>query len=215
MSPTLASGGDAGACFSDGRSHPHCRNSGGRAMIALGLWEPAKAEPYIYREQRKCPECRAYSDSVLWDKYLIKQCLIHGGEGGIRTHGTPKGTTVFETAPFDHSGTSPRGLRRLVNAKAARNLAGGQTKVNAVDLTRSIAIVRRPLAGRARRSLYSITTGQCENIRPVRKQDPGKQDQCSQSSKQAASSTKWLPATSSRWKSSRGTPVIRSHSVMC
>jgi hypothetical protein len=30
-----------------------------------------------------------------------------GGEGGIRTHGTRKGTTVFETAPIDHSGTSP------------------------------------------------------------------------------------------------------------
>ena len=32
----------------------------------------------------------------------------HGGEGGIRTHGTRKGSTVFETAPIDHSGTSPR-----------------------------------------------------------------------------------------------------------
>lgn len=31
-----------------------------------------------------------------------------GGEGGIRTHGTREGSTVFETAPFDHSGTSPR-----------------------------------------------------------------------------------------------------------
>jgi hypothetical protein len=32
----------------------------------------------------------------------------HGGEGGIRTHGTRERTTVFETAPFDHSGTSPK-----------------------------------------------------------------------------------------------------------
>ena len=31
----------------------------------------------------------------------------NGGEGGIRTLGTRKGTTVFETAPFDRSGTSP------------------------------------------------------------------------------------------------------------
>ena len=30
-----------------------------------------------------------------------------GGGGGIRTHGTRKGTTVFETAPFGHSGTPP------------------------------------------------------------------------------------------------------------
>ena len=31
----------------------------------------------------------------------------HGGEGGIRTHGPLARSTVFETAPFDHSGTSP------------------------------------------------------------------------------------------------------------
>src|SRR5579885_1689837 len=30
-----------------------------------------------------------------------------GGEGGIRTHGTRKGTTVFETARFNRSRTSP------------------------------------------------------------------------------------------------------------
>ena len=32
---------------------------------------------------------------------------IYGGEGGIRTHGTREGSTVFETAAFDHSATSP------------------------------------------------------------------------------------------------------------
>ena len=31
-----------------------------------------------------------------------------GGEGGIRTHGTRKGTAIFETARFNHSRTSPR-----------------------------------------------------------------------------------------------------------
>ena len=31
-----------------------------------------------------------------------------GGERGIRTLGTLARTTVFETAPFNHSGTSPR-----------------------------------------------------------------------------------------------------------
>ena len=30
-----------------------------------------------------------------------------GGEGGIRTHGSLSRSTVFETAPIDHSGTSP------------------------------------------------------------------------------------------------------------
>src|SRR5689334_4634481 len=31
----------------------------------------------------------------------------YGGEGGIRTHGPRKGSTVFETARFNHSRTSP------------------------------------------------------------------------------------------------------------
>ena len=31
-----------------------------------------------------------------------------GGEGGIRTPGTFARSTVFETAPFNHSGTSPQ-----------------------------------------------------------------------------------------------------------
>ena len=39
-------------------------------------------------------------------------CLI-GGKAGIRTLGTRKGTTVFETAPIDHSGTFPNGLLRV------------------------------------------------------------------------------------------------------
>ncbi len=39
-----------------------------------------------------------------------------GGETGIRTLGTREGTTVFETAPFDHSGTSPRGRFNMVMA---------------------------------------------------------------------------------------------------
>ena len=34
--------------------------------------------------------------------------IYNGGEGEIRTLGPASGTTVFETAPFNHSGTSPR-----------------------------------------------------------------------------------------------------------
>ncbi len=33
--------------------------------------------------------------------------IVSGGEGEIRTHGTREGSTVFETAAFDHSATSP------------------------------------------------------------------------------------------------------------
>src|SRR6267378_3311649 len=36
---------------------------------------------------------------------------LYGGERGIRTPGAPKGTTDFESAPFDHSGISPRSER--------------------------------------------------------------------------------------------------------
>ena len=32
-----------------------------------------------------------------------------GGKTGIRTLGTRKGTTVFETVPIDHSGIFPLG----------------------------------------------------------------------------------------------------------
>jgi hypothetical protein len=37
----------------------------------------------------------------------------NGGEGGIRTLGTLTRSTVFETAPFDHSGTSPQSGRYM------------------------------------------------------------------------------------------------------
>ena len=43
----------------------------------------------------------------------IKQKI--GGETGIRTLGTIASTTVFETAPFDHSGISPSILCFIVN----------------------------------------------------------------------------------------------------
>ena len=38
---------------------------------------------------------------------------INGGGGGIRTHGTLARTTVFETAPIDHSGTPPGSVDKL------------------------------------------------------------------------------------------------------
>src|SRR5262249_11565560 len=38
---------------------------------------------------------------------LVPLSFFSDGEGGIRTHGTRKGTTVFETARFSHSRTSP------------------------------------------------------------------------------------------------------------
>ena len=37
---------------------------------------------------------------------------VYCGKTGIRTLGTRKGTTVFETVPIDHSGIFPRVLLR-------------------------------------------------------------------------------------------------------
>ncbi len=37
------------------------------------------------------------------------QALLNGGRGGIRTHGTLAGSTVFKTGPINHSGTLPSG----------------------------------------------------------------------------------------------------------
>jgi hypothetical protein len=40
-------------------------------------------------------------------KTLEVYSRVFSGEGGIRTPGGPEPTTVFETVPFNHSGTSP------------------------------------------------------------------------------------------------------------
>ena len=41
--------------------------------------------------------------------FRFYSALPIGGEGGIRTPDTRKGITVFETAAFNHSATSPIG----------------------------------------------------------------------------------------------------------
>ena len=54
-----------------------------------------------------CAEIEWTQASQFFEDHRIARKRRGGGEGGIRTLGTRKGTTVFETAPFDHSGTSP------------------------------------------------------------------------------------------------------------
>ena len=55
-----------------------------------------------------------------------------GGEGGIRTHGTRKGTPHFECGTIDHSATSPqrthpeRGSDQLVEGALLTRLDGGR-----------------------------------------------------------------------------------------
>lgn len=47
--------------------------------------------------------------------------MKNGGERGIRTPGTLARSTVFETAPFNHSGTSPRHFEKN-GSQVARNI---------------------------------------------------------------------------------------------
>src|SRR3546814_17120795 len=57
---------------------------------------------------------------------LDRNGRLYGGEGGIRTHGTRKGTTVFETVPIDHSGTSPQERYPRVSAGVDVRAASNQ-----------------------------------------------------------------------------------------
>ena len=52
-----------------------------------------------------------------YDRLIAIYNNDYGGEGGIRTLGTSKGTTDFESAPFDHSGTSPLITVMMMNPK--------------------------------------------------------------------------------------------------
>ncbi len=44
--------------------------------------------------------------------------LLLSGKTGIRTLGTRKGTTVFETVPIDHSGIFPWSLKLMQSYKS-------------------------------------------------------------------------------------------------
>jgi hypothetical protein len=67
---------------------------------------------------------------------VITKAGHNGGETGIRTLGTLAGTTVFETAPFNHSGTSPRYLRSYVVSSGAEHRQGVPGPQEAVWLFR-------------------------------------------------------------------------------
>ncbi len=78
-------------------------------------WQEARADLGDCAEGGSQPALPKRSVSPHYTK------LSDSGEGGIRTHGGPKSTTVFETAPFNHSGTSPYFVAGAIIAKNARN----------------------------------------------------------------------------------------------
>ncbi len=59
--------------------------------------------------EEQCLWASFYKAQILWSLSIFGYSGENraGGERGIRTLGTHTGSTVFETAPFNHSGTSP------------------------------------------------------------------------------------------------------------
>ena len=57
---------------------------------------------------------------------------MNGGEGGIRTHGTRKGTLDFESSPIGHSGTSPNARQPWRGDPWRPPLYEGQGEMHAV-----------------------------------------------------------------------------------
>ena len=64
--------------------------------------------------------------------------LFSGGEGGIRTHGTREGSTVFETARFNRSRTSPRRLTLLTIAVRYQPRTAAKTRGATIEASDSI-----------------------------------------------------------------------------
>jgi hypothetical protein len=79
-------------------------------------------------------------------KLLILKGKSSGGGGGIRTHGTREGTTVFETVPIDHSGTPPQGSPRP--RSWGRRRESGPSRARVAIRTRRIGL--RTSRGRSR-----------------------------------------------------------------
>lgn len=66
------------------------------------LWEPNTSPEKFFLTKPYILGCKI--GCLLYIVLIINYIC---GERGIRTPGTPKGTTDFESAPIDHSGSSP------------------------------------------------------------------------------------------------------------
>ena len=69
---------------------------------------PLSCQNIVSFDANKTPNITAFFGCNIgceFCKYLIIKLI--GGKTGIRTLGTRKGTTVFETVPFDRSGIFP------------------------------------------------------------------------------------------------------------
>jgi hypothetical protein len=82
---------------------------------------------------------------------LWRPVFSSGGEGRIRTHGAVAHTTVFETVPFNHSGTSPSFTCLQARRNLARGLEGGKLRCGSIN-----------------RPLQTIGRRQTSNQEPIR-----------------------------------------------
>lgn len=81
--------------------------------MALNNPAPLSCQNIVSFDANKTPNITAISGCNIGCRFC--KCLISKlicGKTGIRTLGTRKGTTVFETVPIDHSGIFPRVLHR-------------------------------------------------------------------------------------------------------
>ncbi len=74
---------------------------------ALGLSKPGGDERNRTADLLVANEALSQLSYIPTDNYINR--IKPGGERGIRTPGALAHSTVFETAPFDRSGISPRG----------------------------------------------------------------------------------------------------------
>ncbi len=76
------------------------------------------------RVRHSSPDCRLTLFSLVSQSSpslltLFGASASEGGEGGIRTLDTVTRITVFETVPFNHSGTSPGAIKVAISGASA------------------------------------------------------------------------------------------------
>ena len=100
----------------------------------------------------------------------LREHESNGGEGGIRTHGSLARSTVFETAPFDHSGTSPR-VNRLSGPTGERGLYMSAARLGSAGHLQGVSDPRSILVLRGGRRVRALCIGRAPNlVRPGREQ---------------------------------------------
>jgi hypothetical protein len=103
-------GGAACPAIVNAREKPTNLNGGGSLDLSQGGIQSPKRGPRAVSEVRTVPAnpFENTENSAPCMGVSVVRTGYDGGETGIRTLGRRKPTTVFETAAFDHSATSPR-----------------------------------------------------------------------------------------------------------